>query len=81
MKNWGKKCSNIIGFAVSEMTDNVDYIEGYEVRKITEYSRNALIIVTVSGQYAGAVMRNLDRLQFKNVHYVEYTAYDLLEEE
>ena len=81
LKNWGKKCSNIIGFAVSEMTDNVDYIEGYEVRKITEYSRNALIIVAVSGQYAGAVMRNLDRLQFKNVHYVEYTAYDLLEEE
>ena len=81
LKNWGKKCSNIIGFAVSEMTDNVDYIEGYEVRKITEYSRNALIIVAVSGQYAGAVMRNLDRLQIKNVHYVEYTDYDLLEEE
>lgn len=81
LQHWGEKCNNIIGFAVSEKGDNEDFIEGYAVREITEYSREALIIVAAAKKGADEIRRNLARLHFGNVWYVEYAAFSLLEEE
>lgn len=81
LRNWGKKCRNIIGFAVDKKEDNEEFIEGYAVREITEYNKNTLIIVAVSKPNADGVLRNLSGLQFKKVYYIEYVALALLEEE
>lgn len=81
LQNYGKRYSNIIGFAVSRKEGNEDFIEGYAVREITAYNRDTLIIVAVSEQYADEVLDNLKRLQFKNICYVEYAILPFLEEE
>ena len=80
LEYYGKECSCIAGFAVSKKDLGEAFDEGYEVKEITEYSRKALIVVAVSQKYAGEILQNLEKLQFKNVCYVEYAGLKLLEE-
>ena len=71
----------MIGFAVSKRSDQDRFIEGYEVKEISEYSRSALVIVAVSDQYVDEVLHTLEELQFKHVCYAEYEVYSFLERE
>ena len=81
LRKFGNSCSGIIGFAVSDMKDNDEFIEGYAVRNINEYNRDTFIIVAVTEQYAEEVLHNLERLQFEKICYVEPAILPFLEEE
>lgn len=81
LQNYGEFCGNMIGFAVSKRSDQDRFIEGYEVKEISEYSRSALVIVAVSDQYVDEVLHTLEELQFKHVCYAEYEVYSFLERE
>lgn len=78
LRNFGKECRHIAGFAVSNK-DKEDSVEGYEVREIGEYSRTALVIVAVGQQNAVEVLKNLKQMKFENVCYTKYATLKLLE--
>lgn len=78
LKNYDKACRHIAGFAVSRK-DKESYIDGYEVREIGEYSREALVVVAVGKNYIMEILENLKRLEFKNICCIDYTALRLIE--
>ena len=78
LQHYGKECKHIVGFAVSSK-DKKDLIAGYEVKEIEQYDRKSLVIVTVGKQHVTEMMKNLKRLDFKNVCYTEYSTLKLLE--
>lgn len=78
LQNFGKECRQIAGFAVSNKGIE-DSVEGYEIKEISEYSREALIVVAVGKKNAVEVLKNLKIMKFENVCYTEYAALKLLE--
>lgn len=80
LKNFGKECRHIVGFAVSNRKSGQDFVAGYEVKEISEYSRNALVIVAVGKKNAIEILQNLERMQFENICYIEYGALRFLED-
>lgn len=77
LQNFGKECGHISGFAVSDKGKE-DSIEGYEVKEIRDYNRKALIIVAAKPKSAVEIMKNLEKMQFENVCYVEYATLKLI---
>ncbi len=71
LKNYGNECKCIKGFAVSKK-NGMDMIEGYTIKEICCYSKDSLIIVAVGKNYAGEILKNLEKLQFKNVLLLDY---------
>lgn len=72
------ECKHIAGFAVSNK-DIENQVEGYEVKEIGDYNRETLVIVAVGKKYVNEVLRHLEKLQFKNVFYIEYSDLLLLD--
>ena len=56
-----------------------EFIEGYEVKEIDNYSRDALIIVAVGKRYTQEILNNLERMYFKNVCSIDYTELKMIE--
>lgn len=75
LNRYGNECGHIVGFAVSNKS-NENRIEGYKVKEIRDYNCQTLVIVAVGTEYADAILRYLEKLQFKNVWYMEFA--DLL---
>lgn len=53
--------------------------EGYTVKKIDKYDREAFVIVATSEKYAKEILKSLERLQFQDVCYVNYLDLMLLD--
>lgn len=68
----------IVGFAVSN-TEKEDFVEGYRVKAIQSYSREALVVVAVGEKYAEEVLRNLEVMQFPDSCYMRYKDFFVLE--
>ncbi|MCM1231014.1 MAG: glycosyltransferase [Ruminococcus flavefaciens] len=77
LQSFGKECGHIAGFAASDK-ESEDFIDGYEVREIGEYSRKSLIVVAVIPRNAKEVLQNLEQMQFENVCYIEYATLKLI---
>ena len=77
-QNYGKECKCLSGFAVSKK-EKEEFIEGYEVKEIGNYSRDALIIVAVGKRYTQEILNNLERMYFKNVCSIDYTELKMVE--
>lgn len=79
IKKYGKECGQIAGFAVSRKDTDEAFIQGYPLKEITEYSKEALIVVAVNQKNAEEILRNLEKMQYENVCYVEYVGLKILE--
>lgn len=79
LNKYGKKCGHILGFAVSRLERKGTLMEGYGVREITAYDKEALIVVAVGKKHADAVLQNLEKNQFYNVCYMDYGDMKLLD--
>lgn len=78
LQNFGNQCGHIVGFAVSTKYKE-DSIKGYEVKEIRDYSKKALIIVAAKRKSAVEILKNLERMQFENVCYIDYVTLKLIE--
>lgn len=70
MKRMGKE---VIGFAVTDLADNPENIEGIPVKRIDDYKGNQCyisVIIAMPEKYHQAVEKKLNELGYKNVYKV-----------
>lgn len=79
LEKYGDQCKHIVGFAVSEPDTNGTFVEGYAVKEIEAYNKEALIIVAASKRHADEILQNLERKQFYNISYIEYAVLRFLD--
>lgn len=75
---YGNKCRHIEGFAVSK-AENEANLEGYVVKQIEQYSREALVVIAAGADSAKEMTEHLKKLEFKNICYVEYGKLQFME--
>lgn len=80
LERYGEICSHIEGFAVSEESKNESDIEGYPVKEITKYGKEALVIVAAGKKNADEILGNLETNGFKDICYVDYSVLRILED-
>lgn len=78
LQSFGKECKRIDGFAVSRKQGDIA-VDGYAVKEIGDYDREALVFIAVSRQYAEEIVRNLESLQFKKICYAAYEDLEMAE--
>lgn len=71
VKNYGKQCKCIKGFAVSKKCGR-DMLEGYAIKEIHSYNKESMVIVATGKSYAEEILKNLEELQFKNVLVLDF---------
>lgn len=76
-----KQEEKIIGFAVTSIGDNASQIDGlkvYEIKDLTKYKEDALVIIAVIDMYHKDILDILHQLRFKNITTVDQKLYNYL---
>ncbi|RKI87614.1 glycosyltransferase family 2 protein [Parablautia intestinalis] len=80
LEKYKKECSRLAGFAISKKDVDESFINGYPLKEISEYDKDAFVVVVANQKNAEEMMRNLEKLDYKNLFYIEYTGLKMLEE-